>query len=300
MKTYLGIDVGGTNLKYALMDEDAGILEKGEIPTPADSLNHYIEALVSVYRLYPGVEAVVMSAPGRIDPQTGFFYSGGSLYYVHQLDLSERLKPFIPVPFCAENDAKSAALAELWKGSMRNVKNGIIITLGTGVGGGIILDGKLYRGSNFAAGELSCVPRRLDRQFAVEGMLGWSCGLRGIIDVYAAKKTLDREQVNGKIFFSAVKNNDPQALNILKEYCREIANSIVGLQGILDVEKVAIGGGISAQPILIETIREQVNEIYDRMPGFFPAQPMEITRCTFGNDANLIGALYHYLYEIRQ
>ncbi len=301
MSNYLTIDVGGTNIKYALMTENAEILDKGEVPTPMEGLDKYVDTLVDIYNKFAGkVEAVCMSAPGRIDAHTGYFYTGGALRYIHETDLAGLLKDRIPVPFCAENDAKAAALAELWKGSMQGVKNGTIIVLGTGIGGAIIIDGKVYRGSTFAAGEYSCISSRLDKPYSTGMNWAGQNGVGSLVKIYAAKIGKDPSELNGRILFGKANEGDEDAINSIREYCMGLATGIISLQFIVDVEKVAIGGGISKQPLLMEKLQEQVHEMYDPIGDYLPATLPEIVSCTFGNDANMIGALYHYLFEIKK
>lgn len=301
MGKYLTIDVGGTAIKYALMDEEANIQEKGEEPTPMEGLEVYLDTLEKIYRKYDGqVEAVCMSAPGRIDAQKGYFYTGGALTYIHEINLAEALKDRIPVPFTAENDAKAAALAELWKGSMKGVTNGTVVVLGTGIGGALIINGALYRGSTFAAGEYSCMGVDLVKPYG-EG-LNWAltASTTGLIAAYARHANADPKELNGRIIFDKVNAGDPVALETLNEFCLYVYNGIISLQTVIDVERVAIGGGISKQPVLIETIRKVAKEQYEKLPGYYPMSLPEIVPCTFGNDANMIGALYHYLHEVKQ
>lgn len=300
MSEYLTIDVGGTAIKYALMNEEAEIQEKGEVPTPMDGLDTYLNTLEDIYQKYDGkVEAVCMSAPGRIDAQRGYFYTGGALQYIHEIDLAQALKARIPVPFTAENDAKAAALAELWKGSMQGVTNGTVIVLGTGIGGALIINGSLYRGSTFAAGEYSCTGVDLIKPYGESLTWAITASTSGLIRTYAKHANVDPKELNGRIIFDRVNAGDPVALEALDEFCLYVYNGIISLQTVIDVEKVAIGGGISKQPVLIETIKKVANEQYAKLPGYYPMSLPEIVPCTFGNDANMIGALYHYLYEIK-
>lgn len=318
MSEYLTIDVGGTNIKYAIMDENANISEKGEYPTPRihglmklkgeefkakkeEGLNAFISGLKELYDRYAGrVEAVVMSAPGKIDANNGYFYTSGALEYVNEVNLKDRLAEFIPVPFAVENDAKAAALAELWKGSMQGVTNGMVMTLGTGIGGAIIINGSLYRGSTFAAGELSGVSTRLDLEHPYQGGYSWATqnSVGRLVADYAAKKNL--ENCDGRILFTAANEGDQDAIASIDKFCTGLAVGIMSLQFALDVEKVAIGGGISKQPILMERLLKAVHTYYDPAIGIMPASIPEITSCTFGNDANMIGALYHYLVELKK
>lgn len=303
MKQYLTIDVGGTNIKYALMNENAEISEKGEYPTPMDQgLDGFLETLKKVYEKY-GTEAsaMVMSAPGKIDSQKGYFYTSGALGYINGVNLKERLKNLIPLPFAVENDAKAAALAEIWKGSMQGVENGIVMTLGTGIGGAVIINGKLYRGSTFAAGEFSGIPVHMDGfPYGTGSMWAVPNSVRNLVKNYAVLAGLQKEKCNGRILFEAANNGDAKALQAVDDYCKILAAGIMNVQFALDVQKVAIGGGISKQPLLMESLKKQIHSYYDEaQKAGMPASIPELCACTFGNDANMIGALYHYLYEYK-
>lgn len=302
MSNYLTIDVGGTNIKYALMNENAEILEKDEVPTPYDGLESFIRTIKKIYDQYvsKNIEAIAMSAPGKIDANTGYFYTSGALNYINGVNLKDRLKEIIPVDFAVENDGKAAAAAELWKGSMKGIQNGTVIVLGTGIGGAIIIDGKVYRGSTFAAGEYSGVPASLyDAKYDTKNMWSTINGVPAMIKNYADKLGVDPKEMNGKILFSDANAGKQEALDAIDEYCQTLATGIVSLQFVLDVQRVSIGGGISKQPLLLEKVMKHLHEYYDEAGSFMPATIPEVVICEYGNDANMIGALYHYLYEIK-
>lgn len=298
MKNYLSVDVGGTAIKYSLMDENALILEKGEVPTPMEGLDVYLDTLSSLYEKYADrVSAFVMSAPGRIDSQTGYFFTSGALGYVDGTDLKSLMRERIPVPFAAENDAKAAALAELWKGSMKGIENGTVITLGTAIGGAVILNGKLYRGTTFAAGEYSNIC--MDWNDPLKPGSGWyhAGGVGFLCEKYASMIGEDPSCMDGRRLFEDANSGRSEALEALHGYCYRIAGGIFSLQVVLDLQRVAIGGGISKQPLLMTILNEEMDRIMEgKSPS--PVSRPEIVSCTFGNDANMIGALYHYLFEM--
>ncbi len=297
MKKYLGIDVGGTAIKYALLNEEAEILEKGEVPTPKESLEVYLDTLQSIYERYAGdIEAIVMSAPGKIDAKTGYCYTSGALKYADETDMKALMAERCPVPFSIENDAKAAALAELWKGSMKGMENGTVITLGTAIGGALIINGKLYRGSTFAAGEYSNIGMQFNDALAPHS--GWyHAGSVGeLCKKYALEIGADPDQMTGRILFGDANEGNETARRLIQEYAYGIVSGIYSLQVILDMQRVAIGGGISKQPLLMEAMQAELDRIFAEKTNTPMTKP-EIVSCTFGNDANMIGALYHYLYE---
>jgi len=297
MKKYCVIDVGGTNIKYALMDEEANILDKGEVETPRDSLESFVEAIGRIYDGYEGVSGIAMSAPGRINCNTGFMFTGGALRYIQNISMADELKKRCPVDISIENDGKCAALAELWKGSLKNSQHGLVLTLGTGIGGGVIANGKLLRGQNFASGELSSFPTTI---LPINDPINfWASinGTRGLTRVYEERMNLEKDSVNGRRFFEAVNQNEEVAVLVLEEFAQHFANAIFAIQTVLDTEKVAVGGGISFQDRLIEALNRKVSELFDYYGQYTPILKPVVVRCEFANDSNLIGALYHHLYE---
>jgi predicted NBD/HSP70 family sugar kinase len=301
MANYLTVDVGGTNIKYAIMNDKGEILEKGEIPTPYEGLEVFIDTIVDLYNQFAeyNVEALAMSAPGKIDSANGYFYTSGALKYISGVNLRDRLAERIPVPFAVENDAKAAALAELWMGSMQGITNGSVVVLGTGIGGAIIINGKLYRGSTFAAGEYSCISSRLDLPYDREHNWANLNGVGHMVEAYEEMIGAEKGSLNGRILFTRANEGEPEALKAIEDYCVYLATAITSLQTILDVERVSIGGGISRQPILLDTLRRVITEMSAPFEGRVPYTLPDIQPCSFGNDANMIGALYHYLYELK-
>ncbi len=302
MSRYLGIDVGGSAIKYSLLTEEGEILEKGDIPTPTHDADAFVEAVGSIYDKYAGkVEAMAMSAPGRIDSSRGYFFTGGALSFAVEFDMQSALQKRIPIPFSIENDGKCAGLAELWVGSLKGYNSGSIIVLGSGIGGAIILDGKLVRGDTFAAGEYSGISTRWDlpqRGFA--NVWAMTNSTNGLVSTYADATDQDPKQLNGRIFFDAVNSGDETANKVLRNFCAQLVTGIYSLQIILDVQRFCIGGGISKQPKLMEYIQEELDACFASMPSFCPAHKPEVVTCTSGNDANMIGALYHYLFEYKK
>lgn len=297
MQKFLSIDVGGTNIKYALMQEDTFIVEKGEIPTPKTNLEDFVQILCDLYEKYEeeGLEAIVMAAPGRIDNVNGYFYTGGALPYLYEVDMKGILEDRIPIPFAVVNDAKAAASAELTRGSMQGIQTGSVLTLGTGIGGSVIINGKVHNGPTGAAGEFSGIPsvwaKRVD---CTEPCWADVNGVGALLKYYGKEKGIDPHSINGRIFFEAVNRKEPEALKALEEYTSILAGGLYMLQFVLDCERIAIGGGISAQPALIQSLNDSMDRLFEHVPSFFPVNRPEIVVCQHRNDANLIGALENY------
>ncbi len=297
MRKFLSIDVGGTNIKYALMEEDASILEKGEVPTPKTNLEDFLQIVCNLYDQYKDqdIQAIVMAAPGRIDNVNGYFYTGGALPYLYEVDMKKLLEKRIPVSFSVINDAKAAASAELAYGSMKGIQTGSVLTLGTGIGGSVIINGKVHNGPTGAAGEFSGIPsvwaKKVD---CTEQCWADVNGVGALLKYYGQEKGIDPHSINGRIFFEAVNEGEPEALAALEKYTSILAGGLYMLQFVLDCERIAIGGGISAQPALLQSLNNSMDELFSHVPSFFPVTRPEIVVCQHRNDANLIGALENY------
>ena len=297
MDHYLVLDIGGSHIKYAVMTEDT-ILEKGDVVTPLDNVEHLIETLVALIKRYePRVKGLAMSVPGRINTKEGIMHTGGYLGYMHDYPLVAELSKYTSLKVTIENDAKCAAKAELWKGSMKGIDTGLVVVLGSGIGGSVIINGKLHSGSTYAAGEISWLPINLT-SIGTEEPFMWAHlnGTMGLTDVYERKAGLPYHSINGKIFFEKVHANDPLALEILEQFAESFVLGIIGIQSVLDCERIAVGGGISAQDILLQKLQEHLDGFFERYHRNMPLRQPELVRCAFANDSNLYGALYHHLH----
>ncbi|MEG0367894.1 MAG: ROK family protein, partial [Coprobacillus sp.] len=158
MKTYLALDVGGSAIKYALIQEDLRILEKSSLPTPLDTLDHFVETIGELYDQHKdNISGIAISMPGVIDPDKGIAYTGGALRYICDMNIVDILKQRCPTPITIGNDAKCAANAEVGFGALKDVDDAVIIILGTGIGGCLVKDKKVHTGKHFSAGEFSSI-----------------------------------------------------------------------------------------------------------------------------------------------
>ena len=290
----LSVDIGGTFIKYAVMDETGLFLEKGKVPTPQSGHDELIEAIASLYDTFHAPPGIAISMPGIIDPGRGYVEMGGALEYNNRFFIRDALEKRTGCrKITVYNDAKCAAQAEASLGALKDVRNGAVMLFGTMIGGGLVLDGKVRQGSHFSAGEVSyiltdrsCVP-------SYDTVWGKTCSALRLCRDYAEKKHLQVETVDGETVFAALEKGDRDAEEALVSYAREIAVQFFNFQTLLDLERIAIGGGISAQPRFVEAVRTCLDEMYAVSPYYTPRP--EIVRCQFGSDANLIGALQYWL-----
>ena len=286
-------DVGASAIKYALMDNDAHIYEKGKEVTPHDNFEHFLTILKSIYEKYQTqIDGIALSLPGTIDSVRGQIYAPGGLSYNENINLVDKMRSFTQLPITIENDGKSAALAEVWKGNLKDCQDGIVIVVGSGLGGGIIKDGQLWKGQHLFAGEFSYIFQGEGTSFMENAWAVKGSTTALIMDV-ARRKNIEASQLDGYRIFQWDETLDEEACAALQTLAKNLAIGIYNLQCILDPQKILIGGGISQQPILIEKIQEELNKIYEKIP--FDIPHAQIDNCCYYNDSNMIGALYNFL-----
>ena len=278
-------DVGGTEIKYSVMDEQMHRTDSGAVPTPQDTQAQFLDA---VYRLYAPhkdeVSGIAMALPGFVDNRTGYVSNGGALLYNTATPVGQLLAEKCGCPVILENDGKAAAMAELANGALKDCCNAAVFIIGTGVGGGIIANGQLVRGVHFTAGEYSFVNTNAE---------AWD----------APDQNMACAPLDGRSFFAAANAGEPEALEVLQRFCHAVAVQIYNLTVLLDVEKVAIGGGISKQPLLLESLRSAYNGLYASRAGqaYMEGLPRcQIVPCAFSSEANQVGVAAAYFEAMQK
>ena len=305
---YIGIDVGGTNLKAGLVDESGAILVTERTPlgafTGPEAFAGTLADLAKAVLHTAGKEKeeiayVGMGIPGAV--------AGGEILYtcnipMKDVPLSGLFRRHLDLPVLLENDANCAAVGEWVCGAGRGTKDFAVITLGTGVGGGFVLNGKLYSGGGMV-GEVGHMVVEKDG-------VKCNCGRRGCWETYASatglirmtKETMDDHPesllhkiaaenggVEGRTAFQAAEAGDETAKAVCRTYVEYLAAGVTNLVNILQPEVLAVGGGVAAasDELLMNPLREIVNgECYPRHAGKLP----RIVRAELGNDAGIIGA----------
>ena len=309
----IGIDLGGTNIVAGGVDENCKSIGKGKrktnMPRPAEAIADDMAEAVKLAVADAGIsfddiEFLGIGSPGAIDPINGVVTYANNLNFF-DLHICEMMKERLGKDFFVENDANAAAYGEYIAGAGKGTKNFVAVTLGTGVGGGIIIDGKIYSGSNYAGGELG---------HTVISMTGekCTCGRYGCWEAYASATALinqtsqamrrypesimwklcdnNIEKVNGRTAFDAMRNGDPIGRMVVERYCEYVAVGISNIINIFQPDIVCIGGGISHEgDTLIDPIKAFVaGENYARSV----TQKAVIKTAALGNDAGIIGAAY--------
>lgn len=292
-KEYLCIDVGGTFIKYGVINEQREINDSGKVATPYESAEVYLDTLADIYHKFEGrVEGIAMSVPGMIDSKNGVCVTSGALKYATGLHLVEELEKRCNTKIAIMNDAKCAALAEASWGSLADVKDGVVIAIGTGIGGALIKDGKVHMGAHFGAGEFSFIAMSDDLDLGQNLWAQKNNHIR-LAKLAAKAKGLDPENVSGEDVFRWVREGDVDAIKALDHFTLTLARMIMNLQMIYDPDRFAIGGGISAAPEFLMSIQKNLDYLYRIYP--MPCPHAEVVNCQFRNDANLLGAYANYL-----
>ncbi len=291
----LAFDVGGTEIKYAVTEDALTLTDRGCVPTPADCFDSFVRLIRDTHKPFRDeVEGIAMCLPGPVDVEKGHCGMCGAMRYPHSVEVGRILSEACGCPVVLENDGKAAALAEHRFGAVKGCRNAAVFLIGTGVGGGLIIDGRVVRGPSFRAGEFSFVNTEAGRYWDPDQTVGSRCSTTFLLRRYGELRG-SGEAVDGREFFRRLPE-DGNARAALDELCANVAVQLFNLYWLLDLEKVAIGGGISGQPALIEGIRDQFAEVQKKAmtARFRTALPLEAVPCAFGNDANLIGACVTY------
>ncbi|MDO4324827.1 MAG: ROK family glucokinase [bacterium] len=309
----IGIDLGGTTIKAGIVDETYQIVKADAVPTQAskgaeamvkDMVDLVLGLLSDAEISMSEIAAIGLGVPGTANKETGMVEYANNLGFENE-PLVPLLQKYFDKPIYFDNDANAAAWGEYLAGCGRGHKSMVMVTLGTGVGGGVILDGQLYEGCNYAAGEFG--------HFVIqcEG-LPCNCGRRGCFEMYASASGLIRmtkeamqqeggrssilwelcgknpENVNGKLLFEAVANEDETAKKVLEKYIYYLSVGITDIINMFQPEVLCIGGGISkAGDVILTPLKKLVDEqIYTRTSKV----KTEIVIASLDNDAGIIGA----------
>lgn len=308
---HIGIDLGGTNIAVGVTDDEFNIIGRGKRKTPAGAQSDGIlkemakaarQAVENAGLEMSDIDDVGIAAPGTVNPKTGYIEYSNNIKFKNY-PAADKLKELLSVEKCyIANDANAAAYGELLAGAGKGCKDFVAVTLGTGVGSGIILDGKILTGSNFAGAEIG-------HSYIIAGGEKCTCGNCGCWESYASATALKRQtaqamknhpeslmweiagsldKVDGKTAFDAMRKNDPAAKEVVDNYIRYVAIGIVNVINIFQPEFVCIGGGIcNEKDTLLAPIREFVDaHDYNRDPSV----RTKICTAVLGNDAGIIGA----------
>jgi len=305
-RTVIGVDLGGTNLRTAVVASDGEILDKHKEATKAvDGWMKVVARLIDNIKrqLEIGAQkgakvvAVGVGAPGVILVDKGIVVKSPNFPDWNNLPLKNELEKALSIPVFIENDANAAALGEKWRGAGRDIRSMIHLTLGTGVGGGIILDNKIWHGADGMAGEIGHMTLIPDGRQC-------TCGNTGCLEMYASARGIvqsfreelerqklsaagDLKEVTSEKVYQAAREGDAVARRVMKDMGRMLGIGIASLINIFNPERVVIGGGVKdAWPLFIGATHEEIMKRAFQVP----AERTEIVPSSLGDDAGMVGA----------
>ncbi len=308
---YIGIDLGGTNIVAGIVDENGQIKYQESVPTmnerTSEAIIQDIVNLINIaiegYKIpRKDIKAIGIGIPGLVDFKTGNVARCVNLNW-KDVPLASMVENAAKIPVFINNDATVAGLAEFEAGIMKGYQSGILLTLGTGIGGGIILKGQIYDGAHGVASEIG-------HMVVGENFYDCNCGKNGCLETYASstaiikytKKLMVEDKIyssifeklngnldtlNGKIIFDAAKEGDAVANQVINRMAKYLGIGIVNLINVIDPDIFIIGGGLSkAGTFLLQKVREEVNKNIH----YNTIATGKIELSQLGNDAGLIGA----------
>lgn len=312
MKYYVGIDLGGTNIVAGVVDEEYNIVAKASTKTNCprpekeiadDMAKMAVQAVQNAGLTMEQIEWIGIGTPGIANSSTGIIEYSNNLGFKNT-PMVKYIQEKIDKPVFIENDANAAAYGEYVAGSAKGAKNAVCITLGTGVGGGIIVDGKIYAGSNFAGAEIGHTVIEVDGAQC-------SCGRKGCFEAYSsatglirmtkesiaenpdgimAKMAEERGKVTARTAFDSMRAGDPAAKAVVDKYIKYLAAGITNTINIFQPDVLCVGGGVcnEGDPLLLPMKAIVKEEVYTRNSD----KNTEIVIASLGNDAGIIGAAF--------
>ena len=295
MKKFICIDVGGTSIKYGLSNEIGEFTHKGSMDTEAlekggPGILEKIKTISKKYIANNDIEGICISTAGMVDPKEGkVVYALEHLIPEYTgMEIKKEVEKEFSIRCEVENDVNCAGLGETWLGAGQNAKSSICLTIGTGIGGCVILNNKLVHGFSNSAGEVGYMNINGE---SFQDLASTSSLVRKVAEI----KNIPQHNISGKIIFDMAKNNDKDCLNEIDNMVKSLAIGIANICYVINPEVVILGGGIMAQEEFLKPrIDKALKEIL--VPRVYENTKIEFAKRQ--NDAGMIGALYNFLSQI--
>lgn len=283
----LVFDIGGTAIKYGLCDNGV-MINNDKTPTEASKGGeHIVELLLEIAGRYNGFDAIGISTAGQVDAGSGSIkYANSNIPGYTGTKLREILENRFGVPVYVENDVNSAAMGEAIFGAGRGHKSFLCLTYGTGIGGAIIEDKKIYHGSSYSAAEFGAIVTHADAKLSGDDYFDGCYERYGSTTALVASATAkDPSLTNGYLIFN--RSDEPMVNEIIDNWIDEILLGLSSLIHIFNPSCVILGGGVMEQPLIMSKIKERIDKFV--MPSFLN---LEIVQAELGNSAGMLGAYY--------
>lgn len=284
---FVCFDIGGTAIKYVLIKENGEILSRGSSPTNQTSTDEFIQFLVQKVKKYEKtykIEGIGISVPGIVEKETGRSITAGAITHLYGKNIKEILETHFSYPVHVENDARCALKAELSKGSAQGLDDVVLMTIGTGIGGAVAYDGRIIYGKNYKTGEFGMM--RLEASKHPTQTMHEVASTSALIKSYKKLKQMDSTVlVDAKAIFNEM-NTDKEVAQVVDQWLDYLTAGLFNVAASFNPERIVIGGGISANPILLPMIKKKLV----RNPHWEDYQT-QVAIATYKNDAGVIGAL---------
>ncbi|MCI8858140.1 MAG: ROK family protein [Lachnospiraceae bacterium] len=292
MKKYISVDIGGTAIKYGMIREDGEILSRNVIDTEAhkggSAILNKVEKIVEQHRMQENLCGICISTAGIVDTEKGIItYAAPLIPDYTGTEYKRVLEDKFQIPCEVENDVNCAGLAEYYSGASAGSKIAVMLTVGTGIGGSIVIDGEIFRGFSGSACEVGYMN--------IQGGDFQSLGAASILTKKVADwKKEPRERWNGYRIFEAAKEGDDLCIQAIEEMLDTLGQGIANICYVVNPEVVVLGGGIMAQE---QYLREKIEA---SIAAYLLPEIAAHTRLEFAkhrNDAGMLGAFYHFIHH---
>lgn len=282
----LAVDFGGSAIKYGVWQENR-LERQASVPLP-ETWEMMLQTLTSLKKQFEAndeITGIAISVPGAVDQANDQILGTTAISYIHQRKFKQELSQhFDGLPVHMENDANCAALSEIWQGEAKETNNSLFLVFGTGVGGAIISNRRVHIGKHFFGGEFGYMFLNEEKTFSE---------LASIVLLTKRYEQMTGNSVDGPTLFALAKKGDHLADALLTEFFRYAARGIYNLIVSFDPDKIILGGAISKNQRFVEEVNNEIKKLKARSGA--TALMSEVAASRFGNEANLIGAVYNYL-----
>lgn len=290
MKEYICIDIGGTSIKYGMVREDGSFLTTGEMPTEAmqyggPGIMEKAKKIVETYQAEYQPEGICVSTAGMVDCENGkITYASPLIPDYTGTEIKKTLEELYGIPCEVENDVNCAGLAEHFAGAARGSRISVCLTIGTGIGGAILIDGKVFHGFSGSGCEVGYMhlPGGEFQDLGASSIL---------VKKVASYKNTDPEEINGKYVFEQAKQGDEDCIRAIREMCEVLGMGIANICYVVNPEVVVLGGGIMAQK---EYLKDLLRDSLDKYLLPSVAQHTRLEFAQNQNQAGMLGAYYNF------
>lgn len=296
MKNIACFDIGGTFIKYALINEFGKLRFKGKVPTPQIDAQNEIENIISEktaeFQRNASVSGIGVSSCGLIDYEEGTILYAANIKGYSGMRIQEKIKKSTGLPVTVENDVRSACIGEMWQGSAKDDKDIVLLTIGTGIGSAIVINGEMIRGSAGLAGELG-------HMMIVQNGRECRCGQKGCFESYASTSALLRTyqeeaekhhliiaDLSGEALMEQVQHQAPLATKVYNDFLSYLVTGLLNITYLLNPKMIIIGGGIASQG---ERFINEIRSLYEKRIMSIYQQKTALAAPMLQNNAGLYG-----------